>query len=158
MDYIEFCAIQRTEKLELFQHDISLEDFILYSEQLLPLDPIRKMKLMAWRRTITTFFRNATKIYLQPYETTESVFYYRKFFIQKEIRGDFVVVRQARSTKKQKGRKNFRVDWTNPIVWILKCLNNVRACVREIITGDILYIQAAWRQRVKTLLFFDFII
>ena len=48
MDYIEFCAIQRAEKLELFQHGISLEDFILYSEQLLPLDHIRKMELMAW--------------------------------------------------------------------------------------------------------------
>lgn len=48
MDYIEFCAIHRAEKLELFQHDISLEDFIIYSEQLLPLDHIRKMELMAW--------------------------------------------------------------------------------------------------------------
>lgn len=48
MDYIEFCAIQRAEKLELFQHSISLEDFILYSEQLLPLDNIRKIELMAW--------------------------------------------------------------------------------------------------------------
>lgn len=48
MDYIEFCAIRRAEKLELFQHGISLNDFILYSEQLLPLDNIRKMELMAW--------------------------------------------------------------------------------------------------------------
>lgn len=48
MDYIEFCAVQRAEKLELFQHDISLDDFILYSEQQLPLDNIRKTEYKAW--------------------------------------------------------------------------------------------------------------
>lgn len=53
MDYIEFCAIQRAKKLELFQHDISLEDFIIYSEQLLPLDNIRKMELMAWTALVS---------------------------------------------------------------------------------------------------------
>lgn len=48
MDYIELCAVQRVEQLELFQHAVSLDDFILYSEQLLPLDNIRKIELIAW--------------------------------------------------------------------------------------------------------------
>ncbi len=53
LDYIEFCAIQRAENLELFQNSVSLEDFILYSEQLLPLDNIRKMELMAWTALVS---------------------------------------------------------------------------------------------------------
>lgn len=85
MEYVEFCAMKRTEKLELFQHGISLEDFILYSEQLVPLDDVRKTELITWITLVclsSTYDRIAKKsqdLLLKNYEAMEKIFDLMKF-------------------------------------------------------------------------------